>query len=709
MSVLETIRKRAGIFVVIAIGASMVVFILEDALTSGRFFFSGNENVVASANGKKVDYQQLNTKVEELENIEKESKGVDALDEQSRNEAVQTAFQEMLTNIVLGPELKKLGISVPDSEIADMMIGSHPAPEIIQAFTDPSTGQIAKQFQDPRTGGLNMAAVVYAVKKMNENELAGWSLREYLIRQRQLQSKYFDLVKYGINVTDAEAKQAFDDDNKYYTISYVLDRYATVPDNSVSVTDQDIQSYYNQHMYEFNQAEETRKIDYVSFFAAPTQKDLSDIDRQVDSITKLFKNLKPGDDSAFIVGVSDNHLFDKNYHKHGTLNPSIDSIMCNSEKGTIYGPYKENNEYRIAKLLDVADMPDSVKVAHIIIAADKNGDYTNAKKRIDSLKAIATPDNFADLAKKFSMDQQSGQKGGDLGWFTEGKLLPEMDKACFFANKGDIVEVKSQYGYHLMYIEDESTKDKFVKVGVIIKNIGPSTATLDDVYAQASSFSGKNPTGDAFEKAAADMNKRVSELKENEQTVPGIPSPKDLVRWAFTAKSGDVSGVFDIGENKYVVAHLMQITPQGTTPLALVKEAIRPKALLEKKAAKLIADMKSASQGAGSLEAVGQKLNIQVAKAQRLVFQTYTIPGLGKEDAVIGTMAGLKPQTLSQPIQGLLGVYVIRVDSVSTPAGGDFKFAQGQAQDILRNRVQYDGFDALEKKAGLVNHLGKFF
>ncbi|HXB13009.1 MAG TPA: hypothetical protein VNZ45_13560, partial [Bacteroidia bacterium] len=264
-------------------------------------------------------------------------------------------------------------------------------------------------------------------------------------------------------------------------------------------------------------------------------------------------------------------------------------------------------------------------------------------------------------------------------------------------------------GYHLMYVEDQSEKAKHLKVGIIIKKIGPGTETVRDVYSQASSFSGKHSTSETFEQSADQMNKRVADIKENEQTVAGIQTPKELVRWAYGAKTGDVSGVFDVGGDKYVVAHLLQVTPMGTSPLALVKDDVRVKALQDKKAQKLMADMKSASQGISNVKALGQKLGIPDASAQRLVFQTYSIPGLGKEDAVLGTMSGLKPQTMSQPIQGLLGVYVIQVDSVFATDMPNFKLVQGQQEETMRNGVVQDGFDALEKKAGLVSHLGKFY
>ncbi len=713
MSVLETIRKRAGIFIVIAIGASMVIFILEDALTSGRFFFGGNENTVATVNGKKLDYQALNNKIEEAVNLEKVSKGTDALDNQAYNQTVQSEYQQMLAQMILDPQCKKLGVNVTDSELADLLVGSHPAPEVVQYFTNPQTGRIYDQLMDPKTGGLNMAIVVQYVKQMNDQnqnsaqELASWTLLEKQVKARQYQTKYFSLLTKGLFITDAEAKQAFEDQNKFYSISYILKKYSDVPDKDVTVTDQDIDSYYNQHLYDYNQTEETRKVDYVTFFATPTSKDLTDIQKDVDSVTHAFKNLKAGEDSAFVIAESDEHFYDDHYHKHGQMDQTIDSIMSHCEKGYVYGPYKENGDWRIAKAIDVADLPDSIKLRMIVLPG-ANGDLSKVKPLADSLKGVLTTGNFEELAKKYSQDE-SAQKGGDKGWIQQGKVPNDLEQACFFANKGDIKEIKSQGAYLLLWIEDQSPKEKFVKVGVIVKKVGPSTETLNNVYAQASSFSGKHSTTETFEQSADQMNKRVSDLKENDQTVAGLQTPKELIRWAFQGKTGDVSGVFDVGGDRYVVAHIVQIMPMGTTPLDLVRDQVKQKAIEQKKAEKLMADMKSAMQGANNIAAVAQKTGVQPAKAQRLSFQAYNIPGLGKEDALLGVMAGIKPQTVSQPIQGEQGVFVLQVDSVYSNNQGDYRFTQMQQQQALRNRVQYDAFDALQRKAGLVSHLGKFY
>ncbi|MGP8216588.1 MAG: peptidylprolyl isomerase [Bacteroidia bacterium] len=714
MSILETIRRRANVFIVILIGGALLVFILEDALTSGRFFFGGNENVVAVANGQKLQFKDLNNKIEEVENIQKYIRQTNTLDNDLTNQIQQSIFSEMISEMVMGAEFKKLGLSLTDDELTDLMLGEHLAPEVIKNYlTDPRTGKLYEQIVDPRTGGVNRAMWVNFVKNMNDKQEYQYKLTEEEVKVNQLQDKYIALIKNSFFCTDAQAKQEMLDESKYYNISYVLKKYNTVPDNSVTVSDQDIESYYNSHLYNYSQPEESRKVDYVAFLATPTDKDMTDLQNEADSIARTIKTIKPSEDSAYITAESDDHLLDPNYHKAGMLSQAIDSVMSHAEKGFVYGPYRDMNKIKVAKLLDVAYLPDSAKASHILIApADpsKEADWETAKKTADSIKEMVTKENFADVAKARSMDPGSKDKGGDIGWFNqEAQMVPEFIHACFFNNKGDIVEVKSQFGYHIIYITDQDEKSKYLHVGIVTKNIVPSTETLNSVYSQASSFAGKNTASDVFESMAGKMNKREAEFKENDPSVPGLTSPKDLIRWAYTAKAGDISPVFDVGGFKFIVAHLMQITPKGQTPLELVKDQVREKAMQEKKAEKLIADMKTAMQGVTNVTALGQKLNTPAANQQRLSFQMYSIPGLGKEDELLGTMVALKPNTLSQPIEGELGVYVIQVDTVYMSNAGDYKMVQQQQQQALQNRAQYDVYDALQKKANFVSHLGKYY
>ncbi|HWY97607.1 MAG TPA: peptidylprolyl isomerase, partial [Bacteroidia bacterium] len=493
MSILETIRSKANVFVVILIGGALLVFILEDALTSGRFFFGGNENTVAMANGKKLEIKELNDKIEEIKQIQEYDRRVagqsPTLDEKTVNEIEQSVFAEKVSDLIMGPEEKKLGISVTEDELTDMMLGDHLAPEVLRRYLiNPKTGKLYDQVVDPRTGGVNRSIWINFVKNMKEDQEYDYKLVEEEAKANQLQQKYFALIKNSLSYTDAQAKQEMLDESRYYNISYILKPYKSLPDNSVTVTDQDLQNYYNAHLYDFNQQEESRKIDYVAFLASPTDKDMADLQRSADSLAHTLKTIKPADDSSYIAAESDDHFVDPNYHKEGTLSPEVDSVMDHAEKGFVYGPFRDMNKIKIAKLLDVAYLPDSVKASQIAIGpADprKQADWDIAKQTADSIKNMVNKDNFADVAKARSMDESTKDKGGDVGWFAQdADMLPELVHSCFFNNKGDILELKTQQGYIIIYIADQTEKKKSLHVGEIVKNIVPSPETITTVYGQ---------------------------------------------------------------------------------------------------------------------------------------------------------------------------------------------------------------------------------
>ncbi len=705
MSVLEFIRKYIK-WIVGLIGLTLVIFVGEDALTSGKFFFGGGDNTVAIINGKKVDYIKFNPQIQTALEREKASMGTESLGDSAQNMVMQATYKNMIFHALLDPEFKKLGVNVPDSEVVSLMLGPNPAPDIYRMFSD-GHGGLNKQFVDKRTGGLDMSMVIRYVKQMNEQDQARWELTEDKIKEDDLRAKYFYLLLNGICVPDAMAKQDNDDATKTYDISYVLKRYTDIPDNSVTVTDQDLKDYYNAHIYEYYSQQEIRKVDYVTFAANPTDIDMKNIKINVDSMYAHFKNEKPSEDSSFVIGT-DAGTFDYHYHKAGDLPATIDSIMTHSKVGDIYGPYQEDGKYKIAKLTGIAELPDSIKYSQIFIPAPNN-DFDKVKPFADSIKNVATPENFAQLAKDNSKDPESSAKGGDMGWVSRGKgaeFPADLEHQTFFGKVGNVIQLKLQQGFLILCVMEQSERHTNYQVGIAMKNIEPSDSTQKAVFAQASDFEGKNHTGDLFEKAVGQMNRRVIDLSENEASIAGFQTPKEFIKWTYTQKEGDVSDVIPVGDNKNVVAHIMQVTKMGTIPLEQVKEQVKAQVLKEKKAEKVIADMKAAGN---NMAAVAQKTGSKVDTAKGLTFDSYSLPTLGREDAVIGTMSAMNTGTVSQPIKGEQGVYVIRVENTYYANKMDFHITQMREVESKRNTAANEAYNALEKKAGVVSHFGRYY
>lgn len=96
---------------------------------------------------------------------------------------------------------------------------------------------------------------------------------------------------------------------------------------------------------------------------------------------------------------------------------------------------------------------EEVKARHILIRAE---DEAKALEKIKALKSKVNPSNFASIAGKESEDPSGKTNGGDLGWFARGRMVPEFEDVAFKMNKGQISDpVKTQFGYHLILLEDK--------------------------------------------------------------------------------------------------------------------------------------------------------------------------------------------------------------------------------------------------------------
>ena len=365
----------------------------------------------------------------------------------------------------------------------------------------------------------------------------------------------------------------------------------------------------------------------------------------------------------------------------------VDTALFNAAIGTIVGPYEEGNSVKVSKLTGEKVVSDSVKARHILINI-MDGDSTKAMATADSLKnAVKKGAKFADLAMMFSKDQGSAIKGGDLGWFRQGMMVPTFNDACFNGKKGDMPIVTSQFGIHLIEILDKSAGSKQVQVLTLERKIEPSQRTYDAAYNKANEFASKNSTGEAFDSAIVKqgLNKRIADnIRENDKNIPGLDQPRELVRWAYTAKKGELSKIFTFGD-KYVMAHLVGIKEKGTLPLDEVKDAVTVEARKIKKAQMLIDKFNAA--GSNSY-----------------------IPGMGNEPAMVGTIFAMKAGQTSKAIKGENSVAVIMVKSFTTPpATTDFSANIKQLQDQRKSRSDYEVQNTLKEKANIADNRAKFY
>lgn len=716
MSVLEKIRSKTGLLVGI-VGLALLIFVLESLLGSGGALFSSQDRLVGIIDGDKVDATHFKTKVDEqVAQIQKANPNAQ-MDEKTKEQIIDQVWNQMINDEVIKTQFKKVGVAVSDDELYDLML-VHPHAYVIQQLTDQQTGKVYEQFARP-DGTLDPAKLNGFVNQMTAEQETFWKQLEKSIIEVRTAEKYNNLLKKGLYVTTAEAKDAFVAQTKQVNTNFVMKRYASVSDSTVKVTDDDIAAYYNKHKNEFKVKETTRKIEYIAYDVMPSKLDYEDLQKEAVAIAEAFKTKSAKEDSSYIAQESDGEqVVISNFSKKNMI--ISDSTVFGAPKGTVYGPYTEGTFIKIYKLVDVKSIADSAKVRHILIGlqsqrSQKQRTPEAARRMADSLLVLlkAKQVSFDTLVKTVSDDGGSLNNGGDYGWFDENKGFVEAFKSAGLEGTvGNISIVPTQFGFHIIEVLGVSkTRHNSYKVAQISKLIAPSSETTQDYFKQASDFAGQNQTTDLFNKSveAQKLNKRIADnIKENEKTIAGLENPKELIRWIYKSKKGEISPVFEF-KDRFIVANLVSVKERGVAPLEEVKEEAKAKAIRDKKAETFITEFNTKAGAAKTAEDIAAKMGLMPEKADNLTFSSYNVAAIGREDALIGTATSMKANTTSKAIKGDNGVFIVCVTSVNEmPLPKDFKAKQKEVEQANASRVDYELYEALKDKATIEDHRGKF-
>ncbi|MDO8929755.1 MAG: peptidylprolyl isomerase, partial [Bacteroidota bacterium] len=333
-------------------------------------------------------------------------------------------------------------------------------------------------------------------------------------------------------------------------------------------------------------------------------------------------------DNEQYINVNSETRFDPSFFKKEELAPELAEWAFAAQPGDTYGPYFENNAYKLAKVDQFKLLPDSVQASHILINPQTVGGVAQAQALVDSLKKlIENGASFSELAMKYSGDPGSASKGGDLGWFKRKQMVPEFEEAAFNGEVNKLYVAGTQFGLHLIKPTKKGKEINQVRIATLSRNVEPSTDTYQKIYGETSKFASENPDSESFNKAVLEqkMNKKIATLKENDREVVGLESSRQLVRAAFSGDKGKIlvnnegSSIFEFG-NKFVISLLTEATEEGVSTFEEAKILVDLAVRKEKKAQLLAAKMKEAASGETSLENVASKLSVVVNEATNLNF-----------------------------------------------------------------------------------------
>ncbi len=698
MATLEKIRNKGGLLVTIFIGFALVAFILGDILNSGGGSGVSNDLSIAEVHGEELNVQDYQNKLDEVFDIYRMNRG--EMDDATADQLTTQTWDDFIKDAVLAPMYEAYNIEISMEEMKEMVQGENLHPIIPQVFGDPNTGEV------------NRDAVRNFIANLNgefAQQKPFWLYIEKEIVSKRKITKFNNLVSKAIYVTNTQIDQAIQDKSPVVDFEFVAKRKAEVADSLVSFTEADITNYYKANKHKFVQENTVRNLKYITYDVMPSAQDNQDAQKWIEEIKSDFQNAV---NDAQFVNINSDEPFNDQFYGPGQLDARLDTILFDEEPGFVYGPYFENMTYKLAKLSNVAMRPDSVKASHILIRNDQ-GDADikqRADNLLDSLKTLVENGaDFAELAKQYSEDG-SAPTGGDLGWFSEGMMVKPFNDACFSNSKGSLVLVDTQFGHHLIQVNELSKPSKKIQVAILARTVEASTATFQNYYAQASSFASDNRDMASFDAAieANGLNPRTASVQENDRNIPGLESPRAMVKWAYEAETGQVSDVFEFG-NRFVVACLTDLKEKGTLPLDDVRKEVESAVLLEKKGDYIKNQLEDVLKSDTDLDNIALAINGKKEKAEMITMESFQIPGFGIEHAVIAHAIAMQKGETSGALVGENAVFVINLLDSRPGTEADRNTEKTRIAASKKGAVETNAYDAVLELAELEDKRSKWY
>ena len=448
MSALQFLREKAGVLVAGVIGLSLFLFVVSDFFGNGRGQRMKQKKYyeIGEIGGEYVSYQDYELRLQNLLEIYKLS-GRTNIDEATTETMREQTWQQMVREKILDSQYKKLGIGVSTEEVDELVLGNNPHQIVQQLFTDQTTGAFNKSF------------LVNFLKQTELDETAKkyWLFFENEIVNDRMNTKYNNLVSKGLFVTSKQAE--FDKLLAENTVdfSYILKNYASISDSSVTISESDIEAYYSKHKESYKRTA-LRDIEYVTFDVVPSEDDIKQTEQWINKTKEEFATAP---DPVQFINLTADSRYVGFFLPLNDVPENLKDFVKKEDLNSVFGPYIEDGSYKVAKLLAVADRPDSVHVRHILLTPNQNRTLEVVKQQADSLiKLIKSGTPFEALAIANSDDQGSAQLGGDLGWFPEGRMVVPFNNACFSGKKGDIKTAETTFGIHIIEILAQSKRHK---------------------------------------------------------------------------------------------------------------------------------------------------------------------------------------------------------------------------------------------------------
>ncbi|RKF04419.1 peptidylprolyl isomerase/peptidyl-prolyl cis-trans isomerase D [Tenacibaculum lutimaris] len=702
MAILSKIRERS-MFLILVIGLALFAFVLDPSTISD--FFSANKvNEIGAVNGESISRQEF---AEALEAYKAQNGN-----RISEMQAAKIVWESLIRQKIYEKQLEEAGITVGE---ADIMNALYETPNVQN---------------DPRflTSGIfdknKLKEHLATIREENGQEWAAWQNYMASLKSNIEKTTYDKLVAAGLGASLKEGEAQYLTENTKVSGKYVYVPYSTIADSLVTLKKSDIENYINKHQDAY-QVEASRDINFVKFNIEPTAEDEEALKAEIASLIEdsevnntSVKGLKNATNYHEFLEENNSDLgLDTNYKFKVQVPQVIAEDIFNGKEGDVFGPYKDAGFFKLSKITEVKQLPDSAQASHILIpfmgsaAADATvvKSEEEAKATADSLLAVvkANKSKFADLAKEMSSDQGSAEKGGFYDWFAYNRMVPSFRDFVFEGKTGDMGVVKSQFGFHVIKIDGQKNFQPVVKLATYGRKIEASEETEDAVFQKAETFALELANGKAFEEVVKEKNLTslpAVGLKSLDENVPGVGNERQIITWAFEPETEEGSYKrFDV-EGGYIVAVLTAKTAKGLMPVDKAIATVRPILTNERKA-KMIEDKMSGS----TLEEIAKSASQSVRVATDVNLQSPTISGVGFEPKVVGAMINAKENEVVKNVAGDKGVFAFVIEKKEEPTAlPNYDTFRKRIAAERQNKV-FQMYEAVKKASDIEDNMSSFY
>ena len=648
MAALETIRTKFGIGASLIIAFGLLLFLVNPSDIIQTVQSTSSKNDVGKINGKAISYLQFDSETRQLDEVRKMITGTTSNSDDEQTNLRNMTWQSLVDRYLVVPTIESAGIRVGQQEQENMFVGDNISP-IASSFYG---------FYD-ENGSYSVDRVREFVEAAESSE-SYRMIRDYLFdaaRTNRFNEKYISLFNAGTYVNALERKRAIEENNATANVSFVMSPNMYYPeDSTVVVSKADVEKFYNDHKESFRQFA-NRDIRYAVFELNASQQDIANSNAK---FVGLYDDFATTDNMRNFLQKNSDRKWDDAWYKAGELrsvNSDIDTFVSENNAG-VSPVYQSGTTFYAARIMDSANIPDSVYVRHIMLVGN------DAKHLADSLVNVVNKNNFSTLANLYSADKGNAQDGemGNLGWMTKNIMI-EGFEPVMEAKVGVPFVLNTQYGSHVVEVTKTTKPVAKKKVAIFEKETTISKETERAISEQARLLAVRSQGKLDNFKTICDTTgiyARSLNITEATDSYGAISHAKEVTRWAFNNKPGKVSDVIPVDNKYFFVVAVEKAHKEGIAPLKEVYESIRSQIYREKYVQKHAQDVAAQIEGLTSLEAVAEKLNTTVSNLTDVTFSTSSAPTT--EPAFIGAVAAAKEGVLTGPVAGMMGAYVFKVN-----------------------------------------------